>query len=267
MDEQNEKTQVPEKNFLRRAADLKMMEEIQILKTHLELAKKDLARFEKTKTLAHVAPSVVHDIRNSLGVISSTSQFVLSILKPDEKERQAWELVQRNVENIKNLLKSYLQLAREVENTKQKCSINEIVNSVAHFIEIQAKKQNTSIEKNLAKNLPLLNLDMPAIESSVLNIAINALESLENQGAVKFRTYSDEKGENLFLEIEDTGPGISPENLERIFSPFFTTKKTGTGMGLYSAKAAVENNDGKITCKSKLGEGSKMILEFSVGPS
>lgn len=267
MDEQNDKIITPEKNFLRRAADLKMMEEIQMLKAQLELAKKDLARFEKTKTLAHVAPSVVHDIRNSLGVISSTSQFVLSILKPDEKERQAWELVQRNVENIKNLLKSYLQLAREVENTKQKCSINDIVNNVSHFIEIQAKKQNTLIEKNLAENLPLLNLDMPAIESSVLNIAINALESIENQGTIKFTTRSDETGEIVFLEIEDTGPGIAPENLEKIFSPFFTTKKTGTGMGLYSARAAVENNDGKISCSSNLGQGSKMIFSFNVGPS
>ncbi len=232
------------------------------LKKQIELAKKDLERLEQIKPLAHLASTMVHDIRNSLGIISSTAQFALTNLKPAEKEKQAWEMVVRNVETIKSNLKSYLGFAKQFETNRESILPNDIINRVCHFIETQAKKQNTRIEKNLDGTNTYLMLDVAAIESSILNMALNALESVEQDGAVRFATRLDAKDHLFIIEIEDTGPGIPADIQEKLFQPFFTTKKTGTGMGLYSAKAAAQNHGGKITCESTQGKGTKMIFSL-----
>lgn len=234
------------------------------LQKQLDLAKKDLERLEQIKPLAHLASTVVHDIRNSLGIISSTSQFVLTHLKPEEKEKQAWEMVVRNVETIKNILKSYLGFAKQFETNREATVLNDVVNRVCHYLEAPARKQNTKIEKDLETGNCSLLLDVAAIESSILNIALNALEAVEHDGAVQFLTRLDGQAKNLELVISDTGAGIAPDVQIRLFQPFFTTKKSGTGMGLYSAKVALENHGGKILCESAPGQGTRFTLTLPV---
>lgn len=249
------------------SSDQKIKEEVQTLRSQMEVAKKELEKLERIKPLASVASSVVHDIRNSLGIISSTAQFVLSKQKPQERERQAWELVERNVESINKILKGYLGLARQVENIKEPFSLNDLVNRICRFIENQSRKQNIKLEKSLDPSVPALMIEVAAIESSILNIALNAMEAMEHDGAITFTTRKDDAGKKVVLEIQDSGPGMPQEVLDKLFIPFFTTKKTGTGMGLYSAKVSIENNDGKISCESRAGSGTKMILSFPLNNS
>src|SRR3989344_5161899 len=128
--------------------------ELSGLQKNLEAAQEELARLERIKPLASAAAAVVHDVRNSLGVIQSTAQFVLSKLKPAEREKEAWELVERNVESIRHLLKGYLGLSRQTENPKEPTSINEMVERVTHFIDVQCSKNNIRVEKDLATTSP-----------------------------------------------------------------------------------------------------------------
>lgn len=253
---ENERRETP-----RRASDWDA-KELETLRAQLELAKQDLERMEQINILAVVASSVVHDIRNSLGVISSTSQFVLNRLNPSEKEREAWKLVDRNVETIKNILKAYLGLARRAENVKQPTSLNDLASHVCNFVDSQARKNNIKILKQLDPSIPLLPLDSSGMESTILNLAINAMEAMGDGGTIIFRTRKDEQKEKFIVEIEDNGHGIQPELIQKIFTPFFTTKKDGTGMGLYSSKASVEQNGGALYCESEIGKGTKMILSF-----
>lgn len=227
-----------------------------------ERSTKQSAEAERIKQLANVAPSIVHDIRNSLGVISSTAQFVLKNLSLPEKDRQSWELVERNIESIKKILSNYLKLAHQAENSREPTSLNEIVERVAAFIDAQSRKQNVKIEKKLDTSLPLIMINLSAVESAVLNICINALEAMDGAGTLRLETRKDQKNQNAVLEIADSGPGISTDVLDKIFSPFFTTKRNGTGMGLYSAKACIEQNSGKIVCESIVGKGTKMVALF-----
>ncbi len=234
--------------------------EIEELKRQIELAQKDLERLEQMKPLAQLASTVVHDVRNSLGVISSTSQFVLTHLKPADKEKQAWEMVVRNVETIRGILKSYLGFAKQFETERELASPDQILDRISHFVELQAKKQNTRIEKALSGSGTRLMLDVAAIESSLLNIALNALEAVEHDGAVKFSSGLSEDRKWFLIEISDTGPGVAAETREKLFQPFFTTKKSGTGMGLYSAKIAVQNHGGSLQFDSRPGKGTRMIF-------
>ncbi|OGR94471.1 MAG: hypothetical protein A2902_02170 [Elusimicrobia bacterium RIFCSPLOWO2_01_FULL_64_13] len=239
-------------------------QELDLLRRNLDLASQEINRINRIKPLANAAAAVVHDIRNSLGVISSTAQFVLNKLSPGEKERQAWELVTRNVESIKNLLTGYLGMARQTEARRESCFLNDIVDRVSHFVDARARKQGVKVETDLARDLPELVLNIHAVETAVLNIAINAIDAMPDGGTLKFATRAEpaRSEKRVMLDISDTGPGIPPEIMDKIFMPFFTTKGQGTGMGLYSAKAAVENSDGELACRSRPGE-TRMTLSFS----
>lgn len=253
---------VERRKSFRRSSDKKMAEDNEALKKRLAAIEKEMQNLERLKPLATIASSVVHDVRNSLGIIASTAQFVLNRLDPPEKMKQHWEMVMRNVEIIQKILKGYMGIAQQTE-TKELSSINEIIERVCRYLDAQSRHKNIKLEKNLESSLPHLLLDISAIESAVLNISLNAFDAIENSGTLKFTTKTDARKEKVIVEIEDTGAGISEEHLSKIFSPFFTTKKSGTGMGLYSAKAIVENNNGKISCESKVGRGTRMILSFS----
>ena len=238
-------------------------EDLNKIRGHLEIAKRELQKLERMKPLASSAAVVVHDVRNSLGVIQSTAQFVLKKLKPSDQEKKAWELVERNVETIKKILKSYLGLARQAEGRKESSSINDIVERVAHFMEAQAKKSGVNVVISLNPSVPKIHLDESSIESAVLNLAINAIEAMDKGGSLTFTTLAKD-GKWLILEIEDTGPGISKDLQENLFMPFFTTKADGTGMGLYSAKAILNQNGGDIQAESRPGS-TRMILSFPIG--
>ena len=235
------------------------------LRKNLEAAQTELAALARMKPLASAAAAVVHDVRNSLGVIQSTAQFVLSKLKPSEKEREAWELVERNVESIRKLLKGYLGLARQNESPKEESSLNELAERVSRFIDVQCKNGNVRVVKHLAVPLQKIMIESSAIESAVLNLSLNAVEAMAGGGTLQFTTKNHSSPASVALEIEDSGPGIPAEAREKLFTPFFTTKKNGTGMGLYSAKAIVTQNGGEIDCESKPGK-TRMILTFPAAP-
>jgi signal transduction histidine kinase len=237
-------------------------QELQSLRDQVELAKHDLERLERIKPLASLASSVVHDVRNCLGVISSTAQFVLDKFQPAEREKQAWELVQRNVLNIQKILNSYLGLARQTEGNRERHNLNDSIGRVAHFLEVQARNRNIQLEKNLQADLSAVTIDVSAVESSILNISINALEAMERNGKITYSTKNDPQSKTVCLEIADTGPGIPPELIEKIFQPFFTTKPGGTGVGLYSAKSIVEQNQGQLGVQSKVGSGTTLSMTF-----
>ncbi len=250
------------RNKFRRESDRKIFEAHQALERQLEAVKDEMERLERMKPLASIASSVVHDIRNSLGIISSTAQFVLSKMEQADQMKQSWEMVLRNVDTIQKILKSYLGLARQVDNRKEPVSVNDIVEHVIKYVDNQTQKAGIAVKKELDASVPNSELDVPAIESAVLNIVINAIDVMEKGGTLTFSTAHSSGQKSVTIQVRDTGAGISEKNLVKIFSPFFTTKDKGTGMGLYSAKMAVENNGGTISCESKPGTGTMMALSF-----
>src|SRR3989344_6561035 len=178
--------------------------ELAALQKNLQTAQEELGKLERIKPLASAAAAVVHDVRNSLGVIQSTAQFVLSKLKPSQKEREAWELVERNVESIRHLLKGYLGLARQSENPKEPTSINELVERVIHFIDVQCSKNNIRVVKDLTTPPLRVMVEASAVESAILNLSINAIEAMEGGGTLKFTTQGNGSDKSVKLVIEDS---------------------------------------------------------------
>ena len=144
----------------------------------------------------------------------------------------------------------------------EECSVNEIIESVLDFIGPEAMQNSIRILKSFDTSLPKCNLDSNAIKQALLNVILNAQQAMSRGGELIVRTYQD--GENVFIDITDTGVGIQADKIDKIFQVYYSTKKTGTGLGLPTAKRIIEENRGTIDIRSEDGKGSSFLIKLPV---
>ena len=144
----------------------------------------------------------------------------------------------------------------------EECDINEIIESVLDFIGPEAMQNSIRILKSFDTGLPKCNLDSNAIKQALLNVILNAQQAMSNGGELIVRTYQN--GENVFIDITDTGVGIQKNKIDKIFQVYYSTKKTGTGLGLPTAKRIIEENKGTINIRSEDGKGSSFLIKLPV---
>jgi signal transduction histidine kinase len=132
------------------------------------------------------------------------------------------------------------------------------------LIRDQKLFRNITIEKLLSQEMILINSDKDQLVQAVINLIMNAVAAMDEKGTLTFRTYRAKASQKAFLEVSDTGCGISPENLPKIFDPFFTTKEPGkgTGLGLSTAYGIIKENGGNITVKKTNHEGTTFLVEL-----
>jgi signal transduction histidine kinase len=211
--------------------------------------------------LAEIASSVVHEVRNPLGAIKGAVEILEDELAKDSPRREFAQIAKTEVERIDKLVKEFLQFARAPKPDRMLTNPNELVKSVKLLIEQQAGKQNVFIEEDLMGKPPLLTLDAEQIKQVLLNLSLNALQTMPTSGTLTFRTSEEE---NLsFIEVEDTGGGIDEKNLSRIFNPFFTTKEKSFGLGLSIAYKIISEHNGKLTVENGT-RGAIFRLEFEL---
>ncbi|MDQ3750876.1 MAG: ATP-binding protein, partial [Acidobacteriota bacterium] len=179
----------------------------------------------------------------------------------DSPRREFAQIAKTEVERIDKLVKEFLQFARAPKPDRTPTNPNELVKSVKLLIEQQAQKQNVSIEEELADKPPFLPLDAEQIKQILLNLSLNALQTMPTGGTLIFRTSEEEN--LLFIEVEDTGGGIDEKNLSRIFNPFFTTKEKSFGLGLSIAYKIAGEHNGKLTAENGT-RGAIFRLEFEL---
>ncbi|MDH4152246.1 MAG: ATP-binding protein [Nitrospira sp.] len=224
-----------------------------------------MRRTDRLRSLEIIAGGFAHEIRNPLTSIKTFIQ-----LAPERKDDSQFigefsRIVLEDVHRIERLIQEILDYARYMEPQMTDEDLNEIVMSCLYFIQVKADRQGIKIEKQLAPELPRGMLDRQQIKQVLLNLLLNALDAIgEGPGSLRVRTHQVLKPEGtLFMQvdIEDTGHGIAPENLEHIFDPFFTTKHTstmnaGTGLGLTIAHQIIQEHHGDIHVASTVGQGT-----------
>lgn len=175
------------------------------------------------------------------------------------------EAVRREVSKIDARMRELLDVSR-VTPLKQ-CSLNDLVSGVVLLASHQIKSINDrdgrqiSIEFIDATLEPILmQLDPARLEDAVLNLVLNAIESIEGDGRITVRLHRATKSHKALIEVSDTGCGIPIENRRRIFEPLFTTKLDGTGLGLAAVRHTATAYHGRISFKTKIGRGSKFVL-------
>jgi signal transduction histidine kinase len=142
--------------------------------------------------------------------------------------------------------------------------INELIGKLIDFLSPQFAKHGINVERRLAAGLPRLVLDPDLMQQALLNISLNAIKAMPEGGKFSVETRAEErKGDipgAIMIVFTDSGEGISPENLDRIFSPFFTTRQQGTGLGLSITQRIVEQHKGELSVESTPGKGATFTI-------
>jgi signal transduction histidine kinase len=230
-----------------------------------------MRRTDRLRSLEIIAGGFAHEIRNPLTSIKTFVQLAPERKNDTEFIRDFSRIVLEDVLRIERLIQEILDYARYMEPKLTEEDVNELVASCLYFIDLKAESREIKIQKELAPGLPRVMLDRQQIKQVILNLLLNAMDAMGARGGslrVRTRRIANPDG-TLWVqtEIEDTGHGISPANLEHIFDPFFTTKRTseereGTGLGLTIAHQIIQEHSGTLYVKSTEGVGTSFFVNL-----
>jgi signal transduction histidine kinase/ActR/RegA family two-component response regulator len=247
-----------------------------------ETEKRELAnslkRAEKMEAIGLLAGSVAHDLNNILSSIVLHPELLLLDLPVDSPLREGLTAIHRSGKRAAAVVADLLTMARRSITTRQVLNMNEVVSSLLtseEFSNLKSRHREVRVDMNLA--LDLLNIQGSPIHLSraILNLTLNSFEAIENGGRVSLSTaniYVDRpsgkyervpEGDYATLTIEDSGAGIAPDHLDRIFEPFYTNKvmgRSGTGLGMAIVWGIIKDHDGFIDVRSKQGRGTTVTL-------
>ncbi|MGL1864156.1 MAG: response regulator [Pseudodesulfovibrio sp.] len=234
---------------------------------HLVLEKsKELVEAERMAAVGQTVASMSHAIKNVAGGLEG-GMFVLEKgleLENQEYLRQGWEMIRRDVERVKNLSMSLLDYAKPVTINPIEADPNDPARQVYDLMVSTAEKSGVKLELDLVEPLASMRMDVDAVHECLTNLVSNAIDAcqdlLEGEKRVVIRTI-DGGGMSVQYEVKDTGHGIAPETLTRIFNSFFTTKGSrGTGIGLMATKKLVKEMGGGIMANSGVDQGATFTI-------
>ena len=236
--------------------------ELQLSHQALEQAQFQLIRTEKLAALGELAAGVAHEINNPLGTITIYTHLLLKGLEKDDPRREDVELILSEANRTKEIVQGLLSFARETKLRPGLTNINELLEDVLGLLVNQSLFHNIKIKKSFFQNLPTIFADTTQLKQVFLNIILNAAQAMEGKGNLVISTIQEKK--QIKVKIQDTGPGIPPEIMGKLFNPFFTTKEKGTGLGLAISYGIIERHSGKIDIETKLGNGSTFIVSLPI---
>ncbi|MBI4764617.1 MAG: GAF domain-containing protein [Deltaproteobacteria bacterium] len=219
---------------------------------------------EKLSALGRMAAGIAHEINNPLAGILLFSTNMLKKVPQEGPFREGLEIIVRETIRCKKIIQELLEFSRESKPQMNLNNLNVLIEKVTHILENEFLLRHIHLEKRLMTEIPDLLLDENQIEQVLLNLLLNALQAIEEQGIITIRTEVATDRTGVKCEIQDTGIGIPPEDLSKIFEPFFSTKAKGTGLGLAVSYGIIHKHHGHIYVSSKPGEGTVFSLEFPV---
>jgi PAS domain S-box-containing protein len=237
-------------------ADLVMVRDISERK---KMAEK-LLRTEKLAAIGELAASVGHDLRNPLTGISGAVYYLKMKLasKMDRRSREMLDLIEGDVEYSNKIVNDLLDFSREIHLQLTKVSIKLMIEETLVKIKIPKKVEIL----DLTGNLPKVLVDADQIKRVFENLVRNAIEAMPKGGKLEIK--SERVNGGLKVTFQDTGIGILPQNLQRLFTPLFTTKAKGVGLGLAICKRIINAHDGAINIKSKEGIGTCVTVKIPI---
>lgn len=235
---------------------------------------REIARAEQLARLGELAASLAHEIRNPLAGIQGAVDILIGRRAPEDPERKVLEGVRNEVARIDETIRKLLVHARPREAHTRLTLLSDPVRravilgrSHASYLKRTQGKSIRILFSGDQERLSLL-IDELLIEDAVLNLILNAIESIEESGAIRVSVRRQDplpdRPASAIIEIEDTGCGITEENLSRIFAPFYTTSPNGTGLGLPAVRRIVRGHSGSIEVESTPGRGSTFRIRLPI---
>lgn len=218
---------------------------------------KKMAVMERLSLLGQLAAGLAHEIRNPLGGLLGSSDIIMKEIPKESKAYPFTEILKKELTRMRDKLNYFLAFSKPRPPKKLPHTIKSVVEAVVPLVEKQLDEKSISLQIHLQDSGREYLIDSSQVQEILLNILMNAAAMMTHEGTITIESFED--NQSLTLTIEDTGPGISPEVLPRIFEPFYTTRKEGTGLGLPIVKQLIEAMGGSITADNG-GMGARFTL-------
>lgn len=219
-------------------------------------------RMDVESSLAEFVAQIAHEVRNPLAGIATTID-ILSDMYDNEEGKTYCALLNREIDRVATMLKNLMDLASPsgAELQAGRCNFKSVLWKCIEFYEVVAQAKDVTIELDLDQGDIITPISETRLSSILRNVIINAFESMKNSGRLSVLCKTSPSG-RLQTYIMDTGKGIESEELQKMFKPFWSTRRGGTGLGLAVAKRFINEAGGTITAKSALGRGTTVLIEL-----
>jgi len=225
-----------------------------------------LLRYERLSAVGNVAARVTHEIRNPLVAIGGFARRILKKDQNGEINKNYLKIIVEEIDRLENTLTDILYFAKPSTPKCNSVDLNIIIKNILNVLGLEIAKNNTQVEEHLDSNLPLLWLDENQIRRVLINLIRNAIQAMPDGGTITISTII--KNQWAQVEIADTGVGISDEEMDKMFDAFYTSKSTGSGLGLTVSAQIISNHGGTIEVQRRKPKGSIFIIKLPLeGPS
>jgi two-component system NtrC family sensor kinase len=231
----------------------------------LKRSKSYIRRADRLASLGTLTAGLAHEIRNPLVAIKTLTQLLPERLDDEEFRTQFLQIASGEVDRISSLVNELLDFARPSDPKLELEDINTVLDGMILLVSTETKKKQINIIKYYTSDLPPAQIDREQIKQVFLNILLNAIEATSENGKIMVKTKSFMKpGGEPYIQVEftDTGCGIPGEYLEDIFNPFFTTKSSGSGLGLSISNQIIQDHRGYIDVESQVGKGASFFINL-----
>ncbi|MBS1115821.1 MAG: Periplasmic sensor signal transduction histidine kinase precursor [candidate division NC10 bacterium] len=253
-------------------------EMVERLKERAELEAR-LHQAERLSAIAHLASGIAHEVRNPLSTISMTVGHLRAHFPPPAPaEREEFDrltsMVMEEIRRLDDMIRSFLKYGKPLNLTRQAADIRTLLDEVLDVAAQRAAAESIAVTRDYANGLPGVWVDVPHLKTCFMNLVLNAFQAMSGGGALRVSAMAlagpEGQGDavptgRVEIRFQDTGTGIAPEDLPKVFEPYFTTKEVGIGLGLALTKQIVEEHGGRIEISSELGQGTLVRLQLPVG--
>jgi two-component system sensor histidine kinase AtoS len=236
-----------------------MEEKIQKTTADLKKAEAQLVRSEKLAALGQLSAGIAHEIRNPLTSINILIHSMMETLPSENIHREDLRVIEGEIQRINEIVDQFLRFAKPSPPIMEKTEIPSIFNETLQLLRPQIERQRISLQKNF-RSLPPITLDKEQIKQVILNLLMNAIQAMPEGGQLQLRAEISEDHQWMKIFIQDSGIGILPEDIKKLFDPFFSAREGGIGLGLSIAHRIIDQHHGKIEVTSHPEKGTLFTI-------
>jgi signal transduction histidine kinase len=222
---------------------------------------------ERLSSLGHLAAGVAHEIRNPLNAISMGLQRLKREFPPQEESKKGeyisfTELILKEIRRVNEIIEQFLTLSRPFQLDLRMSSLEELLKNLIALFQEEASSQGIHLQTEINPDLPLIKMDPERLTQAFINIMKNGMEAMPKGGILRIETHSFK--DRMEVSVSDSGSGIPPEQVEKVFNYYYTTKEKGSGLGLPIAHRIIEAHGGQLKMESQVGIGTKVTVLLPV---
>jgi two-component system sensor histidine kinase HydH len=217
---------------------------------------------EKLAAIGNLAAGIAHEVRNPLSSIKGYVSYFGSLFPVESENRKIARITTDEVDRVNRVISELLEFARPADLRLSKTNIKELIGHALDVVSNEAASAGVKIIRKLDDDLPETVLDPDRIMQVLLNILINAIQAMEHGGEISIAARAEKK--TLVVAVSDTGKGISVDEQAHMFNPYFTTKKTGTGLGMAIVHKIIENHGGTVDVRSREDIGTTVSIRLPI---